>query len=95
MPNTMTSNAIVSFILITIMGILAYQFTSIDAVMDIAAGFFGIPMIYLFPTLVCIKCNYYKTSMGKIFLYLWTGLWLIFILLNIGIMSGLIKTGGK
>ncbi len=61
MPNTMASNGVVAFILITIMCILAYFISSIGTVMDIAAGLFGIPMIYLFPTLVCIKCNYYKS----------------------------------
>lgn len=60
MSNTMTSNAIVASVLITTMCILAFFAPSIDTLMDIAAGFFGIPMIYIFPTLVCIKCNYYK-----------------------------------
>lgn len=95
MPNTMVSNAIVAFVLISIMCFLAYKVSSIGTVIDLAAGLFGIPMIYIFPTLVCIKCNYYKNTGGKIFLYLWTALWFIFVLINLGMLAGVIKKDDK
>lgn len=61
MQDTIFNNFIVSLGLISIMAIQAYFIKSIGVIIDIAAGLFGVPMIYLFPSLACLKTNFHKS----------------------------------
>lgn len=83
MPDNIFSNFIISFGLLSIMCILAYYLPTIDIIIDIAAGLFGVPMIYLFPSLACLKKNMHKTSAKQMLLKAWTVFWVIFVCINL------------
>lgn len=83
MPDNTFSNFIISLGLLTLMGLLAYFISSIDTIIDIAAGLFGVPMIYLFPSLACLKKNMHKSSTKQMLLKLWTAFWVVFIAINL------------
>ena len=91
MKENFVSNLIVSFALVAVLVILAFSVSDINLIINIAAGLFGIPMIFLFPTLIGIKKWYFKNDMGKIFLYIWGFLWIAFAVYNLyDIITGLI-----
>lgn len=83
MPDNIFSNFVISLGLLSIMCILAYILPDIDIIIDIAAGLFGVPMIYLFPSLACLKKNMHKTSAKQMFLKAWTVFWVIFVGINL------------
>lgn len=95
MADTMVSNFIISLGLLTIMCLFAYFIPTIDIIINIASGLFGVPMIYLFPSLACIKMGMHKTSVGALFLKIWTGFWSIYVLVTIYYLIGDIQKALK
>lgn len=87
MSDSVLSSFIISFILLLMMCILAYYIPSIDIIIDIAAGVCGVPLVYLFPSLACLKKNMHKTAIKQLMLKIWIGLCVIFMAIN------LVKTG--